>query len=301
MLDPRRVVLFRTVVRAGSISAAAREVGWTQPAVSQHLQALERATGCRLLERGPAGVAPTEAGRLLLARADTIAGELHLAEEELAAVTQLRRGRVRLAAYPSAAATVVPRAIAVLQRRHPGLDVELTEDEPPEATEALREGAVDLALVFAYADEPADAGAGLTRHRLGEEPVDLVLPASRAAALPSVPPLGALSDDPWIVGCVRCRAHAVRRCAEAGFEPQVRHVSDDYVVVQHLVALGLGVTLLPRSALDAYRHPEVVVVADAAYGTRRRALLHRTGAEGVPAVRALIEAIGEEGPLGVSG
>lgn len=291
MLDPRRVVMFRSVVRAGSISAAARDLGWTQPAVSQHLQALERAAGCRLLERGPGGVVPTEAGLLLLARADTIAGELHLAEEELAAVAQLRRGRVRLAAYPSAAATVVPRAISLLQARHPDLDVELTEAEPPEATADLRSGAVDLALVFDYADDAADPLAGLARLPHGEEPVDLVLPSDRAAALGRRPRLAALADDPWIVGCVRCRAHAVRRCAEAGFEPRVRHVSDDYVVVQQLVALGLGVSLLPRTALEAYRHPDVVVVAGAAYGTRRRALLLRAGADGVPAVAALVEAL----------
>ncbi|GAA4118629.1 LysR family transcriptional regulator [Nocardioides fonticola] len=295
MLDPRRVVLFRSVVRAGSISAAARDLGWTQPAVSQHLQALERSAGCRLLERGPGGVVPTEAGRLLLARADTIAGELHLAEEELAAVAQLRRGRVRLAAYPSAAATVVPRAISLLQTRHPELDVELTEAEPPEATEELRAGAVDLALVFDYADDAVDPLPGVVRVPLGEEPVDLVLPAERAAGLGRRPRLAALADDPWIVGCVRCRAHAVRRCAEAGFEPRVRHVSDDYVVVQQLVALGLGVSLLPRTALEAYRHPEVVVVSGAAYGTRRRALLHRTAADGVPAVRALAEALAVSG------
>ena len=132
-VDPKRVLIFRAVARAGSISGAARELGWTQPAVSQHLRALERSAGCTLLLRGAGGIELTEPGRMLLARADALAVQLHMAEEELADLTALRRGRVRLAAYPSAAATLVPRAMAGLRARHPDIDVDLTEAEPPEA------------------------------------------------------------------------------------------------------------------------------------------------------------------------
>src|SRR6187431_428122 len=128
-VDPKRMLIFRAVARAGSISAAARELGWTQPAVSQHLRALERSVDCALLLRGAGGVELTEPGRVLLARADALAVQLHMAEEELAELTALRRGRVRLAAYPSAAATLVPRAVAALRSRHPEIDVELTEAE----------------------------------------------------------------------------------------------------------------------------------------------------------------------------
>ena len=91
-MDPKRVLIFRSVARAGSISAAARELGWTQPAVSQHLRALERSVGCALLLRGAGGVELTEPGRVLLARADALAVQLHMAEEELAELTALRRG-----------------------------------------------------------------------------------------------------------------------------------------------------------------------------------------------------------------
>ena len=105
-LDVRRVLIFREVARAGSISAAARGLGWTQPAVSQHVNRLEREAGGPLLIRGSAGVALTESGRALLRRADLIAAELHAADEELAAYAQLRGGQVRLVAFPSAAATV---------------------------------------------------------------------------------------------------------------------------------------------------------------------------------------------------
>ncbi|CAB4704075.1 MAG: LysR family transcriptional regulator [Actinobacteria bacterium] len=286
-MDPRRLLIFREVARAGSISAAARALGWTQPAVSQHLRALERETGCALLLRGAGGVELTEPGRALLTRADAVAAHLHMAEQEMAALTTLQRGTVRLAAFPSAAATLVPRAVAGLRRRHPDLDVTLAEAEPPEAVALLEEGAVDLALVFGYDDEPVGP-AGLVWLPLGEEPVHLVLPPDhRLAQRRAVAPAD-LAEEPWVVGCPRCREHAVLVCAGAGFEPQVRHVSDDYVVVQNLVAVGLGVALLPRSALEAYRHPQVVVRESAAWGTRTFGVLHREGAPAVPATAAAL-------------
>src|SRR4051794_7352674 len=173
-MDPRRLLIFRSVARAGSISAAARELGWTQPAVSQHLRALERGAGCALLLRRASGVELTEPGRVLLVRADALAVQLHMAEEELADLTALRRGRVRLAAYPSAAATLVPRVVAGLRTRHPDVDVELTEAEPPEALALLGAGDVDVALVFSYEDASPVDGPGLRWQPLADEPVALV-------------------------------------------------------------------------------------------------------------------------------
>lgn len=290
-MDPRRLLIFRDVARAGSISSGARRLGWTQPAVSQHLRALEREVGTALLLRGAGGVELTEPGRLLLARADAVAGQLHMAEEELAALVDLRRGSVRLAAFPSAAATLVPRAVAGLRRRHPDVDVALTEAEPPEAVGLLEAAEVDLALVFGYDAGPVVAGAGLRWLPVGAEPVRLVLPPGHRLAGRARLPLAALRDEPWIVGCERCRQHAVELCAAAGFEPVVRHTSDDYVVVQNLVAAGLGVTFLPRSALEAFRHPDVVVRDSRAWGTRTFGVVHREGAETVPATAALLREI----------
>ena len=289
-VDPRRLMIFRTVARAGALGAAARELGWTQPAVSQHLRRLEREAGCTLLLRGPRGVRPTEAGTLLLARADAIAAQLDMAEEELAGVAALRRGRVRLAAFPSASATLVPRALARLGRDNPGIDVALTEAEPPEALTLLRDGQVDLALVFGYREAPVPTLVDLSWVPLGREPVRLVLPPGRALDRRGAE-LGALSEESWIAGCDRCRAHLVHLAEQAGFTPQIRHVTDDYVVVQSLVAVGLGVALLPRSALDAYRHPEVDVRPLRPASHRHIGAIHRTGAETVPAVRALLDAL----------
>ncbi|HYF73941.1 MAG TPA: LysR family transcriptional regulator [Nocardioides sp.] len=286
LLDPRRVLIFRAVARAGSISAAARDLGWTQPAVSQHLARLERDAGAPLLLRGAAGVTLTEAGTALLRRADVVASELHAAGEELAALADLRGGRVRLVAFPSAAATLVPDALGALARERPGVRVGLDEAEPPEAVAAVLAGDADLALVFGYDGAP-EGLAGLTWRPLLDEGVHLVLPPGpqpRAAA-----GLADLAEADWIGGCVRCRAHLVACCTAAGFAPEIRHVSDDYVVVQNLVAAGLGISMLPRSATAAYRHPEVEVRASRSWGVRRFGIAHREGADTVPANAALIQ------------
>lgn len=296
-LDARRVLLFRDVVRAGSISAAARSLGWTQPAVSQHLARLERAVGGPLLLRGPSGVRVTEAGAVLLGRADAVAAELYAAGEELASLAQLRGGRVRLVAFPSAAATLAPAAISALGELHPDVEVGLEEAEPPEALEAVRSGDADLALVFGHDGGPAGLRA-LTWRELYDEPVRLVVGPD--LAWQPADGLAGLAHVDWIGGCVRCRSHLLARCRDAGFEPVLRHASDDYVVVQNLVARGLGVTLLPAAALTAYRHPGVRVVDLPGLGRRHVGLAHRPGADAVPATAALVaqvlRTVGNNGP-----
>lgn len=289
-LDARRVLIFREVARAGSISAAARGLGWTQPAVSQHLNHLERDVGGPLLIRGAGGVSLTEAGVGLLRRADVVAAELHAAGEEVAALADLRAGRVRLVAFPSAAATLVPDAIAALAARHPDLEVGLDEQEPPEAIAAVLAGDADLALVFGYDGPPEGLGA-LAWQRLLVEPVRLVVPPEH----PRPAALADLAGAAWIGGCVRCRTHLVECCEEAGFTPAIRHTTDDYVVVQNLVARGLGVTALPASALAAYRHPDVQVLDLAGLGRRHVGVVHRPGAETVPATAALVAELARTG------
>ena len=288
-MDARRLLLFRTVARAGSISAAARELGWTQPAVSQHLQRLEREVGAPVLLRSTRGVALTEAGRVLLARADVIAGELHMAGEEIAALTELREGRVRLVAFPTAAATIAPAALRRLADDHPGVAVTLAEAEPPEAVTDVRAGDADLAVVFGH-DAPPPGIDDLVWRELGREDVRLVLPPGHEAAYAGGPvDLRALAGETWIGGCPRCRQHLVDVCERAGFTPRLAHESDDYVAVQSLVAAGLGVSSLPEAALTAYRHPEVVVRSSPGLGRRHVGVVHRPGADLVPATRALLD------------
>ncbi len=143
------------VARYGSVTAAARALNYAQPSVSHHLARLEAETGTKLIQRAGRGIRLTDAGRLLAERGAEVIGRLDAAENELAAYTGLRAGRLRLAAFPSALGTIVPAAAAMLRGHSDRVDLRLTEAEPPEALRMLRAGYVDMALVFRYSPEPA--------------------------------------------------------------------------------------------------------------------------------------------------
>ena len=287
MLDVTRLRVLVAVARCGSVTAAARALNYAQPSVSHHLARLEAETGTKLIQRAGRGIRLTDAGRLLAERAAEVIGRLDAAENELAAYTGLRAGRLRLAALPSALGTIVPAAAAVLRGRQPSVDLRLTEAEPPEALRMLRAGYVDVALVFRYspdgpgADGPdgldretpkasaddedggIDITEGLRERLLLDEQVHLVTSA-QASAEPSAE-LSGYTRHRWIAGCDRCRANLLRQCALAGFTPKIAFTTDDYVAVQALVAADLGVSILPALCLRASRHPGIrtVPLADA--------------------------------------
>ncbi|SDK29973.1 DNA-binding transcriptional regulator, LysR family [Nonomuraea maritima] len=249
MLDVTRLRVLLTVAQKGSLTEAAKVLHYSQPSVSHHLARLEAETGAKLIQRAGRGIRLTEAGRLLADRAADIIGRLDATAEELAAHVGLRTGRVRLTAFPSALATFVPEAAGRLTAAHPGLRLELTETEPPEALRLLRAGRVDVAVIFRY-DDTAPEDGGVHMVHLLDDPSYLV----------SRTPAGSLADhadSAWIAGCDRCRSHLLDICDKAGFAPRITFTSDDIVAVQALVAGGLGLTLLPGLALQAHRHPDV--------------------------------------------
>lgn len=213
-----------------------------------------------------------------------------LAAAELAALADLRAGKLRLAGFPSACATLVPRVLALLGREHPGLDIRLTEVEPPRARALVAEGEADLALLFAYDDVPEPDDPDVVLIPLTEEPVFVVLPPQHALAAEAVVPLSELRHERWVAGCPSCRAHLLACTAAAGYTPDIRHSTDDYVVTQTLVAAGLGVALLPRLALAAARSTATVVKGLDPPQQRQLYLAHGAGAATVPAVAAAIAA-----------
>ncbi len=290
-LDLTRLRVLAAVARTGSVTAAARELHYAQPSVSHHLARLESEAGIPLLERAGRGVRLTEAGRLLAARAEEILGRVEGAQRELDALAGLRAGRARLAAFPSALATLVPDAVARLAVEHPGVSVGLLEAEPPEAVAALAAGEVDVALVFEHTDvRHARTVDDLGRFEVTDvldEPVHLVRPAGTSTVRQEgTPGVGSLADATWIAGCERCRADLVARCSAAGFAPRIAFETDDYVAVQALVAAGVGVSLLPSLALRAHRNPGVEAVR--LPGAHRRVVALTVGAPAPPA-RALVE------------
>lgn len=164
----------------------------------------------------------------------------------------LHSGRVRLAAFPSALGTFVPQAAAALAREHPGLELRLTETEPPDALRMLRAGYVDVAVIFRFEGTgPEEDGIRLL-HLLDD--------TSYLVTSDQTGDLASHRDSQWIGGCDRCRSHLLELCARAGFEPEIAFTTDDAVAVQALVAAGIGVTALPGLALQAHRNPGVTVI-----------------------------------------
>ena len=237
MLDVTRLRVIDAVARHGSVTAAAKELHYSQPSVTHHLARLEAETGAQLLQRVGRGIRLTPAGQLLADRAAEIIGRIDAADAELSAHVGLTAGRVRLAGFSSAIGSLVPRAVAALADRHPGLQISLIDTHPPEALELLRAGKIDVAIIFRY-DETEPEPAGVRLHHLLDDPVYLLSTAARRT-------LAALRDATWIAGCDRCRSHLLSLCADEGFEPRIGYTSDDMVVMQALVAAGLGVTTIP--------------------------------------------------------
>ena len=257
MIGTQRLRVLQQVARQGSLAGAARELAYTQPAVAHHVGELEREVGTALVVRHGRGVRLTEAGAVLAAHADAILSRLQAAQDEVAAIAGLRAGRVRIAAYPTAAATLVPPALVALRAAHPAVDVTLDEQEPPEALAALRAGEVDLAVTFRYPEAPPDPGHGLTVMSLGDDAIDIVVPASSGAVSGGASSsssfrLADLAGETWVAGCDRCRAHLVDAGRRAGFDPRIAFTTDDFVTQQALVAAGLAVAAMPRSTLEAH-------------------------------------------------
>ena len=259
MLDVRRMRVLREVAARGSFSAAAESLSFTQSAISQQVAALERETGATLLERGSRGVRLTDAGRALVSHADAILARLEDAEEELAALAGLRGGRLRLASFQSAGATLVPRAVAAFQSRHPDVELSMVEAEPDDAQDRLRGGEIDLALVFDFEPLPGSLGPDLELFPLIDDRYEAVVAKDHPLAQRRRLKMADLRDDPWIAStaCCGCRAITDRACSDAGFEARVAFEADETMSAMALVAAGVGVTIFPHLALNPL-HPGVV-------------------------------------------
>ena len=231
------------------MTAAATQLGYTQSAVSQAVAALEKEAGTPLLERYARGVRPTAAGEVLARHAAIVRAQLERAAGELDDLRHLRTGRLRLAAFPSAASVLVPPAIAAFRAAHPEVELSLAEAETGDATHGVREGAYDLAIVFDYAFAPVLDATGLALHDLGVDEMLVALPPGHPAAAQDVVPLTALAGETWVSSsdptCNLLLTHGAR---EAGFTPQVAFASDDYGAVGRLVVAGVGVALIPELA-----------------------------------------------------
>jgi DNA-binding transcriptional LysR family regulator len=264
MLDLRRLRVLCEVARHGSFSAAAEALGYTQPAVSRQIATLEAETGAMLVRRVPQGAVLTDAGRLLVDRANGILARLDEVETELNALLGLGGGRLRLASFASAASSIVPLAIARFRERHPAVELSVMMADPIDSLPRLRAGELDMAL----SHDPlylTENSSGLEFVHLFDDPMYVALHVDHPLADAASLDLSCFAGEPWMLGtttsCPDSRLF-LRACLQAGFEPNIAFQNDDYAAVLGFVAAGVGVALIPDMAARGVRDDVVVRALD---------------------------------------
>jgi DNA-binding transcriptional LysR family regulator len=270
-MDPRRVLTFRAVARERSFSAAARTLALTQPAVSQQVAALESELGAQLIDRRPGGMELTRAGTILLAHADAIAERLRLAETQLGELAG--PGRLRIGAFSSALAALVPRAVGRLGEAgdaagrgvdpagRPGdparrggdparrggaaaPEILVVEGDSQALAERVRGGELHLSVAFQDAALERREHDGLVRHDLLREPFLVGMSTQHPLAGRETVELRDLEHDPWTAASTD--GLIARACRDAGFEPRLVAITRDPIAIREFLARGTAVTLVPR-------------------------------------------------------
>ncbi|MGA6157300.1 LysR family transcriptional regulator [Stenotrophomonas sp. NPDC087984] len=282
----------QAVVDTGSFTAAADALGYTQSAVSRQVAAMEAAAGAPLFVRGARGVTPSPAGEVLARRAATVLSEIDAVSADLAGLTDHITGRVSMAAFPSAAAVLVPRTLARLRDDHPALIVEFGEASSPTQLRQLRAHRIDVAVIGVGADLPGYEFEGLRRDLLLDGGLLLAVPANHRFAGRGTIPVTELRDEPWIVG------KGLRDDPQFGAWPTLDHPRIAYAAREWptrlgLVATGLGIAVLPEVAAAAIpAGVRTVRVDDPAW--LGRAVVAVTARDRSPEVTATVEALRHE-------
>lgn len=261
VIDVHRLQVLKAVVETGSVSGAAEVLSYTPSAVSQHVTALERETGTVLLERVGRGVRATDAALLLCEHTARVLSSIREAEEALAALRSGRIGRIRVAAFPTAGASVVPGALAAFQATMPKVALDVVVAEPDEAVAMLRQGDIDVAVVVDSANGFSPDGPMYSLHLLSD-PFRVVLPRGHRLASRRQIEVSTLAGERWIgvSSCPNyCEQVVAAVCRRAGFSPVYALQADEYPTAQGFVAAGLGVAFVPLLALGPAAHPGVVV------------------------------------------
>jgi DNA-binding transcriptional LysR family regulator len=296
MLELRRLRLLRELHERGTIAAVADALQFTPSAVSQQLAMLEREAGVKLLERAGRGVRLTDAALVLVGHAEQLLDRAAVAEADLAAAAGTVAGRVRIAGFESVALNLALPAMQALASEAPGLRCELLELEPEEALPLLALGDVDLVLGDEWQHQPRTLPAGVERHELMSDRVRIVLPARHPAVRrhAEAVPLAELAADAWTAGAADLGWDEMTRrtCQElGGFDPDIRHRTNDATISLAIISHGLAVGMLPDLPLPT-RLPGIKLrdIADAHVS---RAIFAATRAtdRARPSTQALLTAV----------
>jgi DNA-binding transcriptional LysR family regulator len=297
LLDLRKLRLLRELADRGTIAAVAEALAYTPSAVSQQLSALEREVGAPLLEKAGRRLRLTDAGLALAEHAAALLARAEQAEAELERLQGELRGTVRIAAFQTAALAFLPNLLRRVADRHPGLRIEYVEDEAENALPALALGELDLVVAEEYEHAPPPRHPGLVREPLREDPILVALAPAHPLARRRRVRLAALAGERWAVpragtGFAGMVVHACRSLG--GFEPDIRHRSNDLRILVALAGSGDAVALVPT--LGHQEGAPGVELREIADGAVRRSVFsaHRhTAAERptVAAVRSIVHEV----------
>jgi DNA-binding transcriptional LysR family regulator len=266
-MDPRRLLTFRTVAHERSFSRAAQRLSRSQPSVSSQVALLETEAGVRLFERGRRGLRLTRAGEVLLEHADHIAWRRERADGQIAALADAQRAEVRLGAFPTALAGLVPAATTALRAARRDIRVRLSEVLPSSLEPRLLSGDFDIALSYQDATIERREIRGVERIDLIQETFLVGLPPDHPLAQDDGPlALTELAEDDWILPSTE--GFLIDACREAGFEPHIVAISQETVSTRGMIQRGLGVGWVPSLLADDYRR--VVAVRPIDGPMRRR-------------------------------
>jgi DNA-binding transcriptional LysR family regulator len=292
-VDWRKLRLLHELDRRGTIAATAEAMYLTPSAVSQQLAGLAREVGVPLLERRGRSVMLTGQARVLLAHAEEMRELAERTRAALDAWSDGTEGYVRVGALATGIAALVGPAIVRLRAERPGLTVRVSEQEPDEALGLLDAGELEIAVTVDYPGAPAREDARYRRLDLISDVMDAVVPAGHPlAGRPSVN-LAELACDVWVGAAASdaCGHIMTGICAAAGFSPNVQYHCREWDAVAALVAAGVGVALVPRSAHPLRPRELAVLPVVGAPATRLLYALTRAGTEQDPATRATLEAL----------
>ncbi|GIF46076.1 DNA-binding transcriptional LysR family regulator [Asanoa ferruginea] len=296
MIDVHRLRVFREVARQGSFNRAATVLRLTPSAVSQQISALERSLGTAVVCRSTRGIEITDAGRVLVDAADTIAAELDCAEREIARLSSAGP-RLTIATFASGGQRLLPGALIRFSASHPEVTLTVLEAEPDESLLQVRSGAADLALTYHFDGPPPvspDDRSGLTWTPLLDDPMWIVLPAGHRLAGRESLALADLAGERWVQGCLSATDMIDHYAALAGFEIEVACRGTDYVFAQALVRVGVGVSLVPGTALIADADGLAMVPLEPPRPSRRIGVATARRRSRDPLTRALVEALSQE-------
>jgi DNA-binding transcriptional LysR family regulator len=243
----RHLAALEAVVRTRSFGAAARELGYTQSAVSQQIAQLEKVVGQRLFDRpgGPRRVEPTEAGLLLLRHADAIVARLDAARADMAALAGGDAGTLRVGVFQSVGANLLPALVRRFRAQWPLVGIRVREEnDATELVHLLEHGELDLA----FAELPLPDGPFEWAELFQDPYVLLVSAKSDLAKLEAAPSLREVGKLPLLGR--RSTDEPERHLAGRVPDLNVVFRTDDNGTLQALVAEGLGVAIEPRLVVD---------------------------------------------------